>query len=116
MIGERVLAKANDEARAGMDHVATLPPIGRMFASMDGALWVERIDLVPDPLDLEWRRPPPPAAETKWDLFDAAGRFLGTATLPPKFTPRLVGDRWVLGILRDVQYVARFEIDDGSPR
>ena len=117
--GERVLGKANDEARAGMDHVETLPPIGRMYASNDGALWVERIDLVADPLELEWQRPPPPPRETKWDIFDPAGRFLGTATLPPKFSPRLVGDRWVLGVLRDdldVQYVARFEIGDGPAR
>ena len=120
MTGEAAMGKVGDEARAAdLDHVENLPPIGRMFASSEGALWVERIDLVPDPLELEWQRPPPPARETKWDIFDPDGRFLGTATLPPKFSPRLVGERWVLGVLRDeldVQYVARYEIGDGQPR
>lgn len=111
--GEGVLGKENDAARGGLPHVASLPPIGRMLASAEGALWVERIDLVPDPIDLEWQRQPPPPRETKWDIFDPDGRFLGTVTLPPKFTPRVVGDRWTLGILRDeldVQYIAKLEI------
>jgi hypothetical protein len=85
-----------------------------MLASAEGALWVERIDLVPDPLVLEWQRPPPPPRETKWDIFDPDGRFLGTVTLPPKFTPRVVGERWTLGIFRDeldVQYIAKLEIE-----
>ena len=115
--GEGVLGKENDAARGGLPHVESLPPIGRMLASAEGALWVERIDLVPDPIDLVWQRPAPPPRETKWDLFDPDGRFLGTVTLPPKFTPRVVSERWTLGIFRDeldVQYIARLEWESGD--
>jgi hypothetical protein len=113
MVGEAELGKANDEAKLTLPHVATLPPIGRMLASRNGALWVERIDLVEDPIEREWTRQPAPARATRWDLFDPDGKLLGTVTLPPGFTPRFAGDRWMLGVLRDeldVQYVVRFEI------
>lgn len=116
MAGEAVLMRTNDEVRPGLPRVADLPPVGRILASTGGALWVERIDRVPDPLDLEWQRPPPPPAQTEWDRFDPAGRFLGAVTLPPGFTPQVVGEDWALGVLRDeldVQYVARVEVVGG---
>ncbi len=113
MLGEAPAGKYNDEIRATFEHVPTLPPIGRLLVSSAGALWVERIDLVPDPVVLVWTRGPSAQRVSKWDVFDPAGRLLGTVTLPPGFSPRAVGEDWVLGILRDeldVQYVARLEI------
>jgi len=113
MVGEAELGKANDEARLTLPHVPTLPPIGGMVASGNGSLWVERIDLVEDPIEREWTRQSAPPRPGRWDLFDPDGRFLGTVTLPARFTPRFAGDRWMLGVLRDeldVQYVVRFEV------
>jgi hypothetical protein len=117
--GEAILARGNDEVRPDLPHVPHLPPIGRMFASAEGALWVERIDQSADPLELEWRRPPPPPRATHWDRFDGDGRYNGTATLPPGFSPLAVGEQWVIGVLRDemgVQYVARLEVEGASGR
>ncbi|MCI0435846.1 MAG: 6-bladed beta-propeller [Gemmatimonadetes bacterium] len=110
--GEAAAGKANDEARASTPTVETLPPIGRMLVSAAGTLWVEREDLVPDPIALEWYRGPNEPYAAKWDVFDPDGRFLGTVTLPPTFSPRVVGESWVIGTERDeleVQYVARYE-------
>ena len=112
--GELAAGKSNDEARAGLSTVRTLPPIGLLLASRAGSLWVERIDLVPDPLARQGTRVPTPPTPSKWDLFDPEGRFLGTVTLPPRFSPRVAGDRWMLGVLRDdldVQYVVRYDLD-----
>jgi len=113
MQGEAAAGKANDEARIRTATVPALPPIGRMLASAEGTLWVERRDLVPDPVALEWTRGPNEPYATKWDVFDPEGRFLGTVTLPPTFSPRVVGESWALGIERDeldVEHVARYEI------
>lgn len=113
MRGESGLAKANDEARSSLNTVASLQPISRILASRSGALWVRRADLLDDPLELEWRRPPPPRRSTIWDRFDAEGRYLGSASIDASLTPLVVGQDWVVGILRDsldVQYLARFEV------
>ena len=49
----------------------------------------------------------------KPDLFDAEGRYLGTVTMPDRFTPmRFIGDL-VYGVWRDeldVQYAVRLRI------
>ncbi len=113
MRGESGLAKANDEARSSMPTVASLPPISQLLASREGALWVRRADLLDDPLELEWRRPPPPRRGTIWDRFDPEGRYLGSVAVDASLTPLVVGQDWVVGILRDsldVQYLARFEV------
>jgi len=110
--GESAAAKSNGEATLILPHVARLSPIGRMFASRNGSLWVERIDLHSDPVALQWGRGPPPEP-SKWDHFDPVGQFLGTVTFPPNFIPRFAGDRWMLGQLRDemdIPYIARFAL------
>jgi hypothetical protein len=111
--GEGAAGKSNDEATLALPHVASLSPIGTMLASRNGSLWVERIDLHSDPVARQWGRGPTVPEPSKWDLFDPEGQFLGTVTFPPNFIPRVAGDRWMLGRLRDemdIPYIARFAL------
>ena len=55
----------------------------------------------------------------QWDVFDAAGRFLGVVTMPRRFTPRLFEDDKIYGVWRDeldVQYVIRLRINASAGR
>lgn len=80
---------------------AHMPPLGRLHVAADGAFWVERLDAVPPArYQLESLLGSSADRPSRWDLFDAAGRFLGTTDLPPGFAPlRLRGTR-VAGVLR----------------
>ena len=49
----------------------------------------------------------------EWDVFDAAGKYLGMVTMPPKFAPRMIWGNQIYGVWRDeldVQYVVRLRI------
>ncbi len=49
----------------------------------------------------------------EWDVFDAAGWFLGVVTMPPDFAPMLFVHDQIYGIWRDeldVQYVVRLRL------
>lgn len=109
--GEWEISRAAVEGRASLPRVRTLPATGRLLVSRGGAIWVERPDLVEDPVLLEWTREEQPPSY--WDVFEASGRFLGTVRLPHTFDPRAVTDREVIGVLRDeldVEHVVRFRI------
>jgi hypothetical protein len=106
------IGKAADEARPDLPHVAALPPLGRMLVSAEGSVWVERIDLDPDPLAREWSRATRQPVATRWDVFDPDGRFVRGVELPPKFTARVVGPDWAVGVERDdldIERVVRYE-------
>ena len=48
-----------------------------------------------------------------WDVFDAAGRYLGVVTMPPDFAPMVFLHDQIYGVWRDeldVQYVLRLRI------
>ncbi len=94
------------------------PPARSLLVSPEGSFWVERVDHIPAarlaveltlPFATERLEPLP----SLWDVFDAGGRLLGQAELPPRFTPfRLRGDR-VWGVLEDdmgVEYVVALEV------
>jgi hypothetical protein len=106
------IGKAADEAKPTLPHVEALPPLGRILVSAEGTVWIERIDLDPDPLAREWTRVPRQPVATVWDVFDPDGRFLRAVEMPPKFTPRVVGPDWVVGVQRDeldIERVVRYE-------
>lgn len=49
----------------------------------------------------------------RWDVFDAEGRWLGTLTMPLRFTPLDIGLDYVLGVWRDaddVEHVQMYEL------
>lgn len=90
-----------------------LPVIRGVLADEAGAFWVERVDhLDAVTYRQRWfndRRPD----GSRWDMFDAEGRFLATVTLPPLFVPMdLAADR-VTGVQRDeldIERVATYRV------
>ncbi|HKS07707.1 MAG TPA: 6-bladed beta-propeller [Gemmatimonadaceae bacterium] len=111
--GEYAASYAVDMARPGLKSPATLPPLGRMLIAGDGAVWVERIDLVRDPVAREWSRGPAPATPTTWDRFNAAGAPQRPVELPPRFSPMFATASTVLGVQRDedgVEFVVRYVV------
>lgn len=97
--------------RVGLPLAPHLPPTGRVVASGQGRLLVERPDLVDDPVALAWTALGPQPSH--WDLYDERGAFVGTVTFPERFTPWEMGPGWVLGVRRDdlgVEYVVRLAL------
>jgi hypothetical protein len=76
------LSSGSLAGRRSLPTVDALPATGRLNAGRDGSIWVERPDLVDDPLSLEWTLTGPGA--TYWDIFDSEGRFVGTVQLPAR--------------------------------
>lgn len=109
------LSRALDNARLDLPIPSELPALGRMFASREGGLWVERPDLVGDPVRLEFRVDGPP--ETFWDIFAPSGEFMGTVELPESFGPAAVTGEQVIGVTTDelgVEYVVRYRVEGWS--
>ena len=81
-----------------VDRMRSLPlpphrsPVGRILASAEGMLWVERADFhepaLREALLLNDRLPVP----TRWDVFDRRGAYQGTADFPVGFRPLAVND------------------------
>ena len=96
---------------------AVMPALGALFVADDGALWVERPDLLADPvipeLILTWGYRIATVPATTYDRFDQDGRFLGSVQLPPKFRPLKVTRDTVLGVQPDdddVEFIVRYRV------
>jgi len=116
------------ETRLGIEAVVKHPlapafaVIGAMLVAPDGSVIVQRIDGI-DPIELEWitgfNSAERPAAlirrgPTRWERFDATGRYIGAVNLPVRFQPRHYDGRRVTGILRDgdgVEFVVRYRLE-----
>src|SRR5687768_974570 len=103
------VAKLNDDPNArqrleAMYRGVPLPPARPAFLSFrvdsgDG-LWVEEYRLVGDTL-------------SRWTVFDRDGRYLGTLSLPPRFTLHEIGSDFLLGVRvddSDVEYIERYKL------
>ena len=109
---------AIEQLRGAVEFGDTYPAFARFLGGPDGTTWVQRIrplaELSQEALEafnfLEDQGSP------DWDVFDREGRFLGTFTMPLRFTPRtFVGDE-MLGVVRDeldVQYLVRMRLVTG---
>ena len=89
-----------------------LPALGRLVVSADGMIWAQRLDLLEDPLPIEWTRERV-RQDTFWDVFDHEGRFIATVRLPAGFRAVEAADRSIYGVLRDdldVEHIARFTL------
>ncbi len=80
---EQVL-KYVDEA----DYPAFVPAYSAMLVDREGNLWVETYRVYTEP-------------ESEWTVFDQAGRWLTTVTLPDGLQVKDIGPDYVLGFLRD---------------
>jgi hypothetical protein len=77
------------------------PPFGRLMLDRAGHLWVQRysyqsVFMTPGPV----RTQTMPVA-SRWEVFDRAGSWLCTVTLPERFTPVEIGEDYVAGVARD---------------
>jgi hypothetical protein len=102
-------ARAQSVGRADLPTPATIPPLGDLFVSAGGVVWVLRIDQYAQPVDTYFDRSS--RQPRNWDVFDEGGAFIGTAQTPAKFTLRAVTEREIVGVERDeldVQYVVRY--------
>ena len=88
-----------DLERRERPHAATVPVLGRLIVAADGTIWVERLDLVTDPVMLELRGAP--ARTTAWDVIRPDGRIIGTARTPPGFDARCATPNSLIGVTRD---------------
>ena len=105
----RNIARLGALARADLPMPRAIPPLGQLFVSPGGVVWVTRIDQYAQPVDTYFSRAP--KQPQPWDVFDASGVFIGSAQTPANFTLRSVTEREIIGIERgelDVQYVVRY--------
>jgi hypothetical protein len=115
----RILERVDEQAT--FPRVSFRAPLRELLVARDGAFWVERADDA-SPAQLEYENyygyiNRATGRATRWDLFDADGRFLGSAALPPAFNPLHVTERSVTGVLKDemdVEYVVRYRVASGD--
>ncbi len=81
--GRNTVGRAADLELASGPRQAVLAPIGRLIVGSDGALWLERLDLVADPLDRLWTRPR--KRSQFWDWFDRSGISSAPSRCPTGF-------------------------------
>jgi hypothetical protein len=70
-----------------------------LLVSHEGTMWVERLDLVSDPVLLElrggWNR------ERVWDVIRPDGHMIATVKTPRGFDARCATNESIIGIVRD---------------
>ena len=101
------------QKQATFPRIGFLPVTSRMVTDDHGTVWVQRVDIIDNPVELEkdWGSPPP--RPTYWDVFDSTGTFQHIVRLPPRFALRAVRDSIAIGVGRDdldVQYVVGYRI------
>lgn len=102
----------------GIDVTApdSLPVLTGVLSGPDSTIWVRRMGGVGrvHPMALNAAAGSPYLGGPSWDVLDAEGRYLGTVTLPPRFTPFLVTDSAVYGVRLDeldVERVTRLRLE-----
>lgn len=114
---ERRQAVEVARARAELPGGKFVPVIGRVVAGEDGAVWVERLDIV-DPVALEVRSRRVDL-ERVWDVWRANGDLRGTLATPPSFVPYDVTECRAVGSESDslgVMYVVVYRVVGGADR
>ena len=109
--GREMNLRRRYEKQATFPRVGFLPVTGRMFTDANDAVWVQRTDIVANPVDVEWSRGQ--LRPTYWDVFDSTGVFRHIVRFPPRFTLRAVRDSFAVGVGRDdldVQYIVGYMI------
>jgi len=97
------------------------PAFASFQLGLDGSLWVQPVQSPADLSDEEIERYDfvEDFGAPDWDVFDAAGRYLGVVSMPPRFQPRLFHEDAIFGVQRDeldVQYVVRLRVREKRSR
>lgn len=112
LLDQGVPPAAAQAMTARMRIAESFPALAAVHVAPDGGVWVQRVRV---PSDAEGADPVDPMdlGSPDWDVFDAAGRWLGTVRLPDGFTLMSLGDQVLHGVLRDdldVQSVVRVRL------
>jgi hypothetical protein len=92
------------------------PAYANLLGGPDGTIWVQSVQTPESVRELGGTFDIQDIGGPTWDVFDAEGRFLGPVQMPPRFTPFLLQDDRIFGVVRDemdVQYVARLRLHRG---
>ena len=114
--GERSSINARLDAQERLPRPDFLSPFVDLLVSPDGSFWAQLQTLSPAQAEvgqMYGSRFQFPEEETRWDLFDAAGVFVGSVRLPARFRAEVVTGSEVVGVWADdldVEYVVRYEI------
>jgi hypothetical protein len=103
-------AESWPQMRSNIDFADFLPAFHSVRLGPRGTIWVQYVQPATELGEEEYAGE---AGAPEWDVFDSEGRFLGTVTLPQRFTPVLFRDDRLYGTWRDeldVQYVLRLRI------
>jgi hypothetical protein len=111
----------------GVNVAATLPFVFALATGPEGTLWAQRVrrpatvaaeggdslDIGPSDPELFLADVTLRLGSSDWDVFDAAGRYLGVVPMPERFDAALFRGDTIYGIWRDtlgVEYVKRLRI------
>ena len=99
-----------EQAREAIGFADFYPAYALVRAGPAGSIWVQHLQTPAEltPEELASFDPQSGFGSSTWDVFDAAGRFLGSLEMPHRFQPVRFRDDRIYGIWRDdldVQYV-----------
>lgn len=91
------------------------PAFSAIQTGPGGTIWVQQVQSAAALSDeeLEQYNLLEDTGAPEWDVFDAAGRFLGVVSMPKRFAPRVFHGDEIYGVWRDeldVQYVMRLRV------
>jgi hypothetical protein len=110
-----VPAEAVQTLRNGVQFGEHFPAFATIIAGPVGTIWVQHIQTASGLSEDEYEsfNPIEDTGAPDWDVFDAAGRYLGVVTMPRRFSPRIIRGEQIYGVWRDdldVQYVTRLRV------
>jgi hypothetical protein len=92
------------------------PAYANLLGGPDGTIWVQSVQTPETVRELGGTFDIQDIGGPMWDVFDAEGHLLGTVQMPPRFTPFVLQQDRIYGVVRDdmdVQYVARLRLIRG---
>jgi hypothetical protein len=104
------MTTAIKERIASTPFAETYPAFGELKTDRSGNLWVQHYDWHSTLIEAGPSRVQTMSVASQWDVFDPAGRWLCSVTLPARFTPLEIGNDYVAGIARDDDDVERVDI------
>jgi len=105
--------QALDQVLGSVSFADHYPAFATLFGGPEGTLWVQQIRTAEEVGAAAADFNPQDMGSPNWDIFDAAGRYLGQLRLPDRFTPLRFVDTAIYGVARDeldVQHVARLRV------
>lgn len=91
------------------------PALAAAHVGPNGRVWVQRVAIPSEAEEDEAPLDPMNPGSPDWDVFEGAGRWLGTVRLPERFTMMAIRDDALYGVVRDaldVQRVVRLRLED----